>query len=311
MIEINPYNTNRIINNLLYNQAFDWKCLNCNKINHETEYRNFQRRKILCSCQTRDEQFKKIQSQLIKQNYTFLYQEPNSYELTKATEAIDTSKKILVKCLNCEKISYEYYGNIRTGHKKCNCNETKKFTREFSTEDFIRKWHPLNKEKFTLIDGQSYINRNSKYKIKCKSCGAEDVRWGITLIDSPIYCKYCDNETLGEQIVSSILNKYGITYIREYQVKINDHIHRFDFFIPEYNIYIEYSGPQHYQSVEYFGGEEKFKERVQRDKEKQIYCNQDNRKLLVIKYNEKYEDIEKKIGLMFNDYPGREYTISD
>lgn len=310
MLKINPYNTDRIINNLLYNQSFDWKCLNCNKINHETEYRNFQRRKILCSCQARDEQFNKIQKQLIKQNYTFLYEEPNSYELT-ATENIDTKKKILVKCLNCGKISYEYYGNIRTGHKKCNCNEKKKFTRNFSTEDFIKKWHPLNREKFILIDGQNYINRNSKYKIKCKSCGAEDIRWGITLIDSPIYCKYCDNETLGEQVVSSILNKYKITYIREYQVKINNNIHRFDFFIPEYNIYIEYNGHQHYQPIEYFGGEEKFKERVQRDKEKELYCSQDNRKLLIVKYNEKYEDIEKKIGLMFNDYPEKEYTISD
>lgn len=305
MLEIDVNDTNRQIKNLLYNEAFEWKCKNCGKINQETEYRNFQRRKFLCSCQERDLQFLNIQKELKNKNYIFLYYKENSYEKT-IKEKIDTKKKILVQCLNCDKISYEYYQNIRTGHKKCNCNENKKFTRNISTQDFINKWNPLNKDKFELEKNQIYINRNTKYKIKCKKCGNKDERWGITLIDSPIFCKYCDNETLGEQMISNILQKYKVDYIREYQIEFNNHIHRFDFYIPNKELFIEFNGLQHYKAIDYFGGEEEFKKRIERDKEKQEYCNINNKQLLIIKYSEQYQEIEKQIGLMFNDYPEKE-----
>lgn len=33
-----------------------------------------------------------------------------------------------------------------------------------------------------------------------------------------------------------------------------------DFYIPEYNIFIEYNGEQHYVPIEHFGGELQFSE---------------------------------------------------
>ena len=45
---------------------------------------------------------------------------------------------------------------------------------------------------------------------------------------------------------------------------------RFDIYFPERNIAIEYQGIQHYQPVEFFGGEEGFKKTQERDKKREM-----------------------------------------
>lgn len=43
---------------------------------------------------------------------------------------------------------------------------------------------------------------------------------------------------------------------------------RFDIYLPSYNIAIEYQGIQHFKPVDLFGGEEGFKQTVERDRRK-------------------------------------------
>lgn len=61
--------------------------------------------------------------------------------------------------------------------------------------------------------------------------------------------------------------------------------HRFDFYLPDNNIIIEYDGEQHFKPVDYFGGEEYFIERQRKDEEKDEYCENKNIHLVRIKYN--------------------------
>ena len=171
MVLINPNDNNKIENS---KEIFNWKCSNCGR-EHSEEKRNFARREMKCTCQKIVARAKEMNDALAEQNYLFLIDEENSYSPT-STGMMDLKKPIYVKCLKCGKESYEYYHNLRIGHKKCNCNSDKKFTLHFSTEDFVNKWHFLNKENFTLVDGEEYKNRNSKYKIKCNNCGKEDIR---------------------------------------------------------------------------------------------------------------------------------------
>ena len=312
MIILNP-NKNNFSDELkgLYDSSpFEWQCEFCHEIHQETEKRNFIRRQNKCSCQKRYKKCIEMNTSLKTVNYEFLFNEPNSYTL-RTTGTIDaTCFPILVKCLNCGKISYEYYYNIKKEHKKCNCNSKKTFTRGLTTSEFIAKWSPLNQINFTLLDNE-YTNRNSVYHIKCNNCGKEDERWGISLIDGPIQCKYCSYISLGEAIIATQLDILNIDYIREYKVEINNHLHKFDFFLPKHNMLIEYNGQQHYQIIEHFGGEEKFKERQERDQEKQEYCQKNNIKLVIFRYDEKEKDIRNQLNIMFNDYPEREYIISD
>lgn len=61
---------------------------------------------------------------------------------------------------------------------------------------------------------------------------------------------------------------------------------RFDFYLPEHNLCIEYNGIQHYESVGYFGGDENLTIVQKRDNIKKDYCINENIKLLIIKYDE-------------------------
>lgn len=283
-----------------YNDYFEWKCSNCGTVHVETEYRNFQRRKIKCSCQYNLARCKEVDNKLKQVNYSFLYQEDNAFSTNKSG-TLNLKKPILVKCLSCGKISKEFYYNILKDHKKCNCREDKKFTRNISAEEFIQKWPELNQRNFELLD-DTFLGRNNKYHIRCKNCGREDIKWGITLIDSIVCCKYCDNGgSKNEQLISMLLDKKNIHYIREYAVIYNGHNHRFDFYLPEKQTMIEYNGQQHYKPIDFFGGEEQFKLRQDRDKEKQQFCEENNLKLIIFNYKQTSKDIEEQIGIIFND----------
>jgi hypothetical protein len=68
------------------------------------------------------------------------------------------------------------------------------------------------------------------------------------------------------------------------------------FYIPETGIIFEYDGKQHFQSNEYFGGEEEFRKRINSDKEKNSYCQNNNIKLVRISYTTKtYHEINHEV----------------
>lgn len=60
----------------------------------------------------------------------------------------------------------------------------------------------------------------------------------------------------------------------------------YDFYLPEYDICIEYDGELHYTGPKRLGGEEKLKKRQQIDKIKTEYCIKNNIKLIRIPYFE-------------------------
>ena len=56
-----------------------------------------------------------------------------------------------------------------------------------------------------------------------------------------------------EQIVESILINSHITYIKEYTITtFRNGLYRFDFYLPEHNIFIECQGQQHYIYSKFF-----------------------------------------------------------
>ena len=66
----------------------------------------------------------------------------------------------------------------------------------------------------------------------------------------------------------------------------------FDFYLPQYNCCIEFDGKQHYQIVKHFGGLDEFIDTKIRDTIKNIYCQQNNIKLIRIPYWE-FDRIEE------------------
>ena len=58
-----------------------------------------------------------------------------------------------------------------------------------------------------------------------------------------------------------------------------------DFYLPDNDLYIEFQGKQHYEPIQFFGGEEKFKIIQEYDNLKRKYC-QDRNNLLEISYKD-------------------------
>jgi hypothetical protein len=137
-------------------------------------------------------------------------------------------------------------------------------------------------------------------------------------------CPICGKkESMGEKMIKQILEQMGFTNIPE----IGKHIindcrnslscrqYKFDIFlpynknnykinknIPQSGIIFEYDGIQHFQPVERFGGEEKFRKQIHNDKEKNLFCKNNNIKLVRIPYTSKTkEDITRDIESALKD----------
>lgn len=100
------------------------------------------------------------------------------------------------------------------------------------------------------------------------------------------------SRSIGERKILRFLKKYRIEYIEEkiFRDCINpktDCQLRFDFYLPKHNICIEYDGEQHFKYVAEFdkGDLQKLKERQNRDKFKNKYCEERGIVLVRIKYN--------------------------
>jgi len=66
-----------------------------------------------------------------------------------------------------------------------------------------------------------------------------------------------------------------------------------DVFVPELSLAVEYMGRQHYEPIEYFGGEEGFRQAVDRDQRKGCLCKQLGIELIYVRHD---EDIAKRVS---------------
>lgn len=71
-------------------------------------------------------------------------------------------------------------------------------------------------------------------------------------------CPKC-NRSKGEQAVINYLKSNNINYIEQFRIDIDGNINKsgyafIDFYLPEYNCFIEYNGEQHYMPRDKFGG---------------------------------------------------------
>ena len=62
-----------------------------------------------------------------------------------------------------------------------------------------------------------------------------------------------------------------------------------DIFIPEIQLGIEYQGRQHYEAIDFFGGEQSFRKQIKRDNQKKRLCKKFGIKLIHVKYDELIE----------------------
>lgn len=146
----------------------------------------------------------------------------------------------------------------------------------------------------------NYVNAYSKIEIVCPEHGSFWQTGNAHLKGEgcPICAKSKGNKSKGEKMIENWLKENNIKYIYNFELKMNvvvrkSNIILADFYIPSKNCIIEYNGRQHYIPIEYFGGEIAFEEQKNRDLILEKYCNKNSIKLLIIKYDQKQEEIFK------------------
>jgi hypothetical protein len=208
------------------------------------------------------------------------------YDKTKYT---NSRSKLIVGC-KVHNYSFSVYPTQHLkGQKDCKyCVEDGK------TEKFINNSKEIWGSNTFDYSRVKYKNNKTEVELICLKHGSFFQR-----PDNHLYlnngCPMC-SQSKGENMISDILDKNDIIY--ETQKKFEGckykYLLRFDFYLPDYNICIEYNGEQHYESVKYFGGDETLKYNQVKDKIKVDFCEKNKINLITIRYD---ENVKNKLNL--------------
>ena len=152
----------------------------------------------------------------------------------------------------------------------------------------------------TTIDLHGRVGTSGNYKriwcCKC-DCGRETFVTVNDLKSGNTTSCGCQKFSHGELYIMSLLEDYNIGYIPQYtfddcknKLKLP-----FDFYLPDYNLCIEYDGKQHYEPVNLFGGMDGFIKRQKNDNIKNQYCLLHDIGLVRIPYTYSKEEIKERI----------------
>jgi very-short-patch-repair endonuclease len=267
----------------IYNGSSTRIKLKCNLDNYEweTTYSNFINSKTGCFKCSKHVLFKDE----IEKNINRRLKEVNA-SLRKPYIHENNKSKIKLRC-NVDGHEWDAtYINFINNNKGCAyCAKVLKLTQS-DAEKRVEK--QCEKMRCKLLKPFIYSKTSTtEIILKCDICGYE---WSViynNFMSRESGCPSC-KESRGEKIISEILNDKNIKHSRQKKFencKFLSHL-PFDFYLPDYNICIEYDGIQHFKSFDFFGGNEKLIERQKKDKIKDDYCLKNKINLIRISYND-------------------------
>lgn len=200
------------------------------------------------------------------------------------------SPKLKLRCLNCGNEFERYQCHfINYPHVCPKCHP--KGTNQFITleEAQARTDKVYGKGYLTLLD---YKGNNSKIPVKCNFCNNVFDSVPASLWRQRVKgCPLCEKtKSLGETRIERILKSKKIQYrTQERFSECKDKMMLpFDFYLPQYNICIEFQGEQHYNKKSMMWSETLEKH----DKIKKDFCKKNNIQLIEIPYYE-LDNLEK------------------
>ena len=195
-------------------------------------------------------------------------------------------KLYVCECMRCKTSSLKTISQLRNlkGAYCKNCHSVDITNKTFGLLTAINEVYPANRQKGEI----------SLWKCICQ-CGNEVIVKKSNLFSGNTSSCGCLKESKGELLIKQFLISHNIYF--ESQKSFNDcrfketgQLARFDFYLPNYNLIIEYDGQQHYKEVEIFSDD--LKTIQKRDNFKNQWCKEHNIKMLRIPYFE-YNNIEK------------------
>lgn len=175
--------------------------------------------------------------------------------------------------------------SILSGNRCPRCINKERYTQEEYSEK-VKELH----RNIEVVE--RYVNSHTKILHRCKIDGCE---WHASPnnILNGTGCPLC-NSSKGEKLVANWLEDKNIVYIPQMVFEDCKNINQlpFDFYLPDCNIAIEYQGKQHYEPIEYFGGQKTFENQTLRDNIKREYCKKNNIYLFEIPY---YSNLDNEL----------------
>jgi Zn finger protein HypA/HybF involved in hydrogenase expression len=184
-------------------------------------------------------------------------------------------------CKNCKLTftnSWDNHTNKKQGCPKCNPAGRKKRT----LESLIEQISELNTGyEYNWDSYQGYFDNS--FQIKCQKHG-----WFTQQISNHLMGQGCPKckQSRGEKEIERFLIDNGIEYETQktFEGCRNKRMLPFDFYIPSKNLCIEYDGELHFQSVEFFGGDESLAKTIKHDIIKDNFCKENGVNLIRISY---------------------------
>ena len=197
--------------------------------------------------------------------------EKEGYELLER-EYVNNSTPMKTRC----PFGHEFYissANFKKGRRCSECYKFKKLTYEYVCEFFAEEGYEVMSD--------NYISANDKLKVRCPHGHVFEISYAKFYIGRR--CSQCKKSS-GEQEVENVLKKYNINYKYQFVFKDCKRIMPlpFDFYLPQYNILIEFDGEQHFRENRFKGT--KLKDIQERDNIKTNYCKNNDIKLIRIPY---------------------------
>lgn len=160
---------------------------------------------------------------------------------------------------------------------------------------------------------EDYTKNNEKILVRhnCNLCNNYTYKIKpVDFISSGNRCPKCNllnKESRGIKIIKEFLNENNISFETEYPLinearNKNERLLKYDIFIPNKNIAIEFDGSQHYK-IKFGNDEIELKNQIKRDKRKDKYSKENNIFLIRIPYYEEknIKEILSNKVLEFND----------
>lgn len=236
---------------------------------------------------------KKVSENTLKQRQDSLYSRAlkfcntKGYELLTPRENIqDSNTYVKYNCPRHGEHSAKIYAII-SGHGCVECQYEENAIKSRHPANYIE--NVFNDYGTTLVNKEEYLNYNAKnLRVICPECGKEFLTsFGAFIKHHGQCCPECSmSESRGEREIRHVLEDSHINFEQEYSFADcrDKNPLPFDFFLPDYNILIEYQGAQHYDIIERFGGINGFILRQKHDQIKLKYCLSNNITLIIIPY---------------------------
>lgn len=218
----------------------------------------------------------------------------NDYSNSVYTKA---KEKMAIYCRHCEDVYWQTPNDHDRprGCPKCG----KRISGEKHSSDtntFLDSCpeHVKNRTDYSLFE---YKNQQTKSKFICKLHQEIYLQLPDGHRVGKNGCRICTSSS-GELKVRELLTKWNIEFIQE---KIFPPTHyRFDFYLPELDIVIEYDDEQHFRPIPLWGGKVSFKQRQRNDRLKDQLATRLGLTMIRIKYD-KFKTMEEYLGNRIDD----------